>query len=291
MGTSPRNIRPTLRRPTRRPSSEGRGDTVAKGFRSTIDVLIKKHYPQLKERVHVELVSCGAELSGTVNRLSSISPNFGLLHPSLALFVAADPVHYYEVSGPLSSLQVLIFRLSNAQSVGQTTLFPSSPPPSRLSMGTSLWWGTPWGASSSTRPSSTRSSMAFLATTCPVFPRRTRRTWAPLATRDNAFQGTHSCHEFRVEADLNGTSAHRVPPRSPRQHSAPPSAGHIKKKISFGAMSVDSLSMPSSRLVFQPSAAFLLGCPLGLVLAQRKLSEQGTVPLWPQLNLFQKSSH
>ncbi|RCN31156.1 DDHD domain protein [Ancylostoma caninum] len=52
----------------------------------------------------------------------------------------------------------------------------------------------------------------------------------------------------------------------------------FRKKVSVGASSLDSVVV-QSRLLFQPSTAFLLGCPLGLVLMQKKLAGYEIEPL------------
>ncbi|KAK5972467.1 DDHD domain-containing protein, partial [Trichostrongylus colubriformis] len=51
-----------------------------------------------------------------------------------------------------------------------------------------------------------------------------------------------------------------------------------RKKPSLGSASIDSV-LVQTRIVFQPSTAFLLGCPLGLVLTQRKLLGYDIDPL------------
>ncbi|PIO56752.1 hypothetical protein TELCIR_21847, partial [Teladorsagia circumcincta] len=64
---------------------------------STIESLVQRHYPQLRGRVHVLMVSCGSELDAVVNRLSSISSSFGALHPSMALIISSAQSHYHDV--------------------------------------------------------------------------------------------------------------------------------------------------------------------------------------------------
>ncbi|KAK5972127.1 Phosphatidylinositol transfer protein, partial [Trichostrongylus colubriformis] len=65
-------------------------------FRSTIDSLVQRHYPQLKGRVNVLMVSCGSELDPVVQRLSSISSSFGALHPSMALIISSAQSLYHD---------------------------------------------------------------------------------------------------------------------------------------------------------------------------------------------------
>ncbi|RCN28336.1 hypothetical protein ANCCAN_25922 [Ancylostoma caninum] len=65
-------------------------------FRSTIDQLVQRHYPQLRGRVHVVMVSCGSELDPVVNKLSSISSSFAALLPSLSLIMSSAQTLYHD---------------------------------------------------------------------------------------------------------------------------------------------------------------------------------------------------
>ncbi|VDM78555.1 unnamed protein product, partial [Strongylus vulgaris] len=65
-------------------------------FKSTIDSLVQRHYPQLRGRVHVVTVPCGSELDPVVNSLSSISASFGALLPALSLIISSAHTLYFE---------------------------------------------------------------------------------------------------------------------------------------------------------------------------------------------------
>uniref|UniRef100_A0A8R1E7A4 Phosphatidylinositol transfer protein N-terminal domain-containing protein n=1 Tax=Caenorhabditis japonica TaxID=281687 RepID=A0A8R1E7A4_CAEJA len=56
-------------------------------FASTIETCVQRHYPQLRNRLHIVNVSCGCEMTQVVTKLTNVSPSFGLLHPSLALML------------------------------------------------------------------------------------------------------------------------------------------------------------------------------------------------------------
>ncbi|KJH44553.1 phosphatidylinositol transfer protein [Dictyocaulus viviparus] len=65
-------------------------------FRTTIDSLIQRHYPQLRGRVHVVMIPCGSEIDAVVGQLLSISTSFGALHPSLSLIISSAQHLYNE---------------------------------------------------------------------------------------------------------------------------------------------------------------------------------------------------
>ncbi|PAV71775.1 hypothetical protein WR25_10238 isoform A [Diploscapter pachys] len=182
-------------------------------FKTTIDNIVHRHYPQLKGRVHMAMVSCGMELSETVSRLSAISPSFGSLHPSLSLVLPADCHHYNEV-----------FVVGDA--VGGIFLYESltrHEPPWRLP--------TPKGV-----------------------------------IKEGVETPSWSEEHSPASVTENGQ---RRSPRLPQNV--------MKKKISL--ISCDSLNLTQPRLYFHPSTAFLLGCPLGLVLMQRKLQGFELAPI------------
>lgn len=69
--------------------------TDTNSLRLTMEKQISSEYGHLKGRVHYIQVSCGRELRDTASHLISIAPSFGLFHPSLALLLASSQ-HYVE---------------------------------------------------------------------------------------------------------------------------------------------------------------------------------------------------
>uniref|UniRef100_A0A915PX75 Phosphatidylinositol transfer protein n=1 Tax=Setaria digitata TaxID=48799 RepID=A0A915PX75_9BILA len=64
-------------------------------LRLTMEKQISAAYGHLKGRVHFIQISCGREFADTASHLISISPTYGLVHPSLALFLCSSQ-YYFE---------------------------------------------------------------------------------------------------------------------------------------------------------------------------------------------------
>uniref|UniRef100_A0A1I7XSK6 DDHD domain-containing protein n=1 Tax=Heterorhabditis bacteriophora TaxID=37862 RepID=A0A1I7XSK6_HETBA len=218
-------------------------------FRSTIETLILRHYPQLKARVHLVLVSCGSELSQTVGYLSAISPSFGVLHPSLSLIISsAHQVYNDAIEGTIRRANDTFtdFIESQPQFSGEVFVVGDA-------VGGLFLYEAMTKHHDPTNISRHSSSIS-----------------AKIIPEGYGDVSTHSVQELNL-AESSHENGHHRPVRYPRNFSAPPSATFMRKKISIGGSSVDSLNI-TSRLLFQPTTAFLLGCPLGLVLIQRKLA-------------------
>ncbi|VDP29314.1 unnamed protein product [Heligmosomoides polygyrus] len=209
-------------------------------FRSTIDSLVQRHYPQLRGRVHVAMVSCGSELDPVVGRISSISSSFGALHPSLSLIISSSQSLYHE------AIEGTIRRANDAYNEFIETQPQFS--------GEVFVVGDTLGG-----------LLLYEAMTKLDLGRHAN------CTPKSSFGGIDE-----VTNDSSGSfpfdTPNCKPAKSPSIRSSPGTLAQLctKKKASIGSASVDSVQV-HTRLLFQPSTAFLLGCPLGLVLLQRKL--------------------
>ncbi|CAI4230432.1 unnamed protein product [Auanema sp. JU1783] len=241
-------------------------------FKSTIDSLINRHYPQLKGRVHIQLVSCGRELSSIVSKLTAISPSFGLLHPSLSLILSSAHAQYNEaIEGTIRRANDTYIEYLESQPSFSGEVFVVGDSVGGLFLYEAMTTRNEMLPLTMTRHSSSVSTRTIPEgqeeTASSSFVSR-RSMHEP---RDCSSSLDESHEHIRSISVFHQTPVHQMPPRSPRTLSAPPSAGYTKKKISIGAISVDSINI-TSRLAFHPANAFLLGCPLGLVLTQRKLA-------------------
>lgn len=164
-------------------------------FKSTIDTLIQRHYPQLHGRVHVVMVACGSEVDPVVERLSSISTSFGPVHPSLSLIISnAHDLYNEAIEGTI---------------------------------------------------------------------RRANDTYNDFLEAQPHFHG-----EIFVVGDAIGGLL---------LYEAMTITHEIGRRNSIS--SFKTVEQVPPRLIFQASTAFLLGCPLGLVLMQRKLTGCDIEPL------------
>ncbi|XGW16419.1 hypothetical protein V3C99_001689 [Haemonchus contortus] len=212
-------------------------------FRSTIDSLVQRHYPQLKGRVHVLMVSCGSELDPVVNRLSSISSSFGALHPSMALIISSAQALYHDaIEGTIRRANEAYNEFIEQQPQFNGEIFVVGDTLGGLLLYEAL----------------TKYDLRTRRTSCTSRP--------SIGEMDGVLNHVHS--PLLTESPINKSpSIKSVNARSsPSLLPHPPS----KKKASVGSASVESV-MVQTRIVFQPTTAFLLGCPLGLVLTQRKL--------------------
>ncbi|CAJ0579026.1 unnamed protein product, partial [Mesorhabditis spiculigera] len=215
-------------------------------FRQTLDTLITRHYPQLRDRVHVLLVSCGGELAATAARLSAVAPSFGVLHPSLSLILSQAPAIFTEaVEGTIRRANEVYNEFIDSQPGFNGEVFCVGDAIGGLLLYELLSYKreeTPQQPFSRAGPASLQISGWSLADF----------TFGLTDTLAAAPEPPHSA---------GPTVTVSVHPR-PRPGSL------IRKK-----MSVES-SCPGllARLSFQPSTAFLLGSPLGLSIMQRKLA-------------------
>ncbi|WKX98484.1 hypothetical protein Q1695_013847 [Nippostrongylus brasiliensis] len=211
-------------------------------FRSTIDSLVQRHYPQLRGRVHVVMVSCGSELDQIVARLSAVSSSFGALHPSLSLIISSSHSLYHEaVEGTIRRANEIYSEFLESQPQFNGEVFV---------VGDTLG-----------------GLLLFEAMTKLDVGRHAN------CTAKVSLGGIDEGSDDSAGLSRGDSLINHKPPASPNSRSSPAPSSHqssIRKKASVGSASVDSVQV-HHRLAFQPSTAFLLGCPLGLVLMQRKL--------------------
>ncbi|KAJ1374145.1 LNS2 (Lipin/Ned1/Smp2) [Parelaphostrongylus tenuis] len=194
-------------------------------FKSTIDTLIQRHYPQLRGRVHVVMA-----IDGAIRRANETYNNF---------LETQQDFH-----GELCFVQRLVNRVQVGEEPVDDTIFVVGDAIGGLLLYEAM---TSHETVERSSDSCSKSSLG--------------------ATLSNNATGTP-----RLEAINSVTS--KISRSSPALLPQPTA----KKKASVGSSSADSVVM-HPRLIFQPSTAFLLGCPLGLVLVQRKLTGCDVVPL------------
>ncbi|CAB3403291.1 unnamed protein product [Caenorhabditis bovis] len=230
-------------------------------FGSTIETCVQRHYPQLKGRLNIVNVSCGHEMTQIVNKLATISPSFGVLHPSLSLMLpSANNLYNEAVEGTIRRANDTYNAFIDTQTDFNGEVYVVGDCVGGIFLYEAL-----------TRKND---SIQFL-----------KRLSSNLSSRIIREQKEDSPSQSLCDVSMNdGASAASLPQhhqptpstplqnghssrRSMRNYSAPPSASYARKKISL--VSVDSVNLNTSRLNFQPSTVFLLGCPLGLTLMQR----------------------
>lgn len=224
-------------------------------FRSTIDSCVRRHYPQLKDRLHVVMVSCGSELSQLVTKLNAISPSsFGNLHPSLALMLPSSSEYNDAVEGTIRRANEVFNDFVKCQPTFSGEVFV---------VGDSIGGVFLYEAMS-------RRAEGFLVS---------RNSSSNIKLPASIIREGMETSSIHSEADVGSENGHSSR-RSLRNFSAPPSASSIRKKVSLASVdSVSGFNFSHSRLHFQASTVLLLGCPLGLVLMQRKLEGIEIEPL------------
>ncbi|CAI5445087.1 unnamed protein product [Caenorhabditis angaria] len=228
-------------------------------FGSTIETCVQRHYPQLKGRLHILNVSCGSEMSATIRNLTNVSPSFGVLHPSLALMLPSASHLYNEaVEGTIRRANETYAEFINTQPNFNGEVFLVGD----CVGGIFLYEAMTKKCDFLKRHSSTNIAARIIKEHQESSP-----NGSLIDLSDNISAASLPANNS-TSSHQNGNSVRR----SCRNYSAPPSASYVRKKISL--VSVDSVTFPSSRLNFQPSTVFLLGCPLGLALMQKKLEAQ-----------------
>uniref|UniRef100_A0A914C020 DDHD domain-containing protein n=1 Tax=Acrobeloides nanus TaxID=290746 RepID=A0A914C020_9BILA len=266
--------------------------TDSNSLSSTLETLVMSHYPHLKNRVHVLRVTCGSELSSTVSSLNSICPSFGAHHPSLALLLTLNQSSFYEaVQGTINRANQIVndFRNTDAGQSFTGEIFMVGD-----CIGGILMYEALIKPVNGHVPVS-RNSSSISTQSKPTIPEGKEEDPSAWSVHDFPhLSDQNSPHFLNSEPSLfnnghgqNGHIFHYNGPNKQyiRNLSAPPSATSIRKKFSTASMqSNDTLEMSSnnstpSTLNFRPSSAFLLGCPLALVLMQRKLIGRDVDPL------------
>jgi hypothetical protein len=250
--------------------------TDSSTLRSTLDSLILNHYPQLKNKVHVRRVTCGSELNKAVANLSALSPTFGAFHPSLSLLLAAGNQLNDAVEGTISRANKAVEDFYNSPEgknfCGEIFIVGDC-------IGGILMYEMLYQRSNySNHLPISRHSSSISAQSRPI-PEGKEDNWSLHDFENNAV------HTFSTKSNTTSRNL-SAPPMS-----APPSSSHqpfLRKKIS--TCSVDPLDFPGTNslqpsdnlhssnqhLNFRPSTAFLLGCPLALILMQQKLNGRET---------------
>ena len=241
-------------------------------LKSTLDILIQNHYPHLKNKVHVLRITCGSELSSVVSSLSALSPSFGAFHPSLALLLASS--HHMEdaVRGTVAKANKVIEEFYKSP-VGQGfcgEIFVVGDCIGGILMYEALSLN---GYNDEVPISRHSSSLSSHSRVIPEGREDTNWLTQDYDTRPNR------------PAVISTTSRNlSAPPMS----APPPSTGVLKKKMSTSSvdtphsLEINSNTQPfrhnqnststHPKFNFRPSTAFLLGCPLALILTQRKLN-------------------
>ncbi|CAD5221268.1 unnamed protein product [Bursaphelenchus xylophilus] len=253
--------------------------TDANTLKSTLDTLITGHYPQLKGRVYVQRVTCGQELCQTVSSLNGICPSFGSFHPSLALLLASSqPAFFDAVNATITRANQVVDEFYNCEAghnfngeifaigdcIGGILMYEALLKQSKFHLPISRH-------SSSVSTHSKGAIPEGLETD---------------NKESSASQG--ELNETRTETyhQDHGNQRSFI-----RNLSAPPSASFNRKKMSISSMDTADFTVPTfytASLSFRPTTAFLLGCPLALILAQRKMhgKDVGALECNQLFNLF-----
>uniref|UniRef100_A0A0R3RK97 DDHD domain-containing protein n=1 Tax=Elaeophora elaphi TaxID=1147741 RepID=A0A0R3RK97_9BILA len=83
------------------PISTDQNVTDPNSLRLTMEKQISEDYKHLKGHVHFLQVSCGQEFADTALHLVSITPTYGLVHPSLALLLSSSQYYFEAVRNTL----------------------------------------------------------------------------------------------------------------------------------------------------------------------------------------------
>ncbi|KAI6241593.1 DDHD domain-containing protein [Aphelenchoides fujianensis] len=248
--------------------------TDANTLRSTIDALISSHYVQLKNRVHVQRVICGSELCTTVASLNAVCSSFGSFHPSLALLIATSETFYEAVQGTIRRANEVVanFLRSEAGANFNGEIYAVGDCIGGLLMYEAL--ARPQPAGSIIPESNELDSANWSAHESSASP-----PFDHSPNMDSVFGNENE----PVPSPISAASHSQPSPLPiasksfPRNLSAPPSASYLNRK-KMSTSSIDgalqelkiNTNAPQS-INFKPSTAFLLGCPLALVLMQRKM--------------------
>ncbi|CAD5215318.1 unnamed protein product [Bursaphelenchus okinawaensis] len=235
--------------------------TDATTLKSTLDTLITSHYPQLKGRVHVQRVTCGQELCQTVLSLNGICPSFGSFHPSLALLLASSQQAFFEaVNGTIlranQAIEDFYHSEAGANFNGEIFMIGDC-------IGGILMYEALIKQSKPHLPISRHSSSVSTQS----------RSAIPEGLEADSKPDLPSQAELDANTQENADIAH-ASRNFIRNLSAPPSASFMRKKMSISSVDTAEFTTMTSyttSLSFRPGVAFLLGCPLALVLAQRKM--------------------
>ncbi|TKR77091.1 hypothetical protein L596_018127 [Steinernema carpocapsae] len=261
--------------------SSGSGETKVTDttmLKATIDQLIMSHYPQLKKRVHVlKVPCCGDTLSKQIAALGQISPSFGAFHPSLALMLTADKQLLQRATDETIkrvNQKLVEFEASELGRSFSGEIFVVGDSLGGLLMYEALAAQTRNHAPVS-RHSSSVSQQSSAHTTGPIIEN--------VSVSDfDGTPGTWSLNEYNSSSSSSHLSSGHLARPAPlkpysRNLSAPPSASSTRKRFSMTHEDLNNHDMAT--LSFRPSHAFLLGCPLGLILMQRKMNGDGVETL------------
>ncbi|KAK0416265.1 hypothetical protein QR680_012388 [Steinernema hermaphroditum] len=244
-------------------------------LKATIEQLVRSHYPQLKKRVHVLTVPCCVDsIANQIAALGQISPSFGAFHPSLALMLTADKQLLQRATR--ETIKRVNQKLADFEATELGRSFSGEIFVVGDSLGGLLMYEALAAQTRSHAPisrhSSSVSQQSSAHTTGPILENES------LCDLDTETPGTWSLHEFNSSSSSSHHSSHlaRPAPLKPysRNLSAPPSATSTRMRFTLQAHEdLNNHDIPS--LHFRPSHAFLLGCPLALVLMQRKMNGDG----------------
>ncbi|CAJ0941429.1 unnamed protein product, partial [Mesorhabditis belari] len=256
----------------------------------TLETLITRHYPQLRERVHVLLVACGGELAATAQRLSAVAPSFGALHPSLSLILSqASTIFSDAVEGAIRRANEVYNEFIDSQpgfngevfcvgdAIGGLLLYEllcskkDETPQKEIFSRT----GSRVGRTPSTGRIPLQSNQQPIEEENAPPPVHANISREPSRERPIRKISGWSLADFNYGNEPPPKPPHSAGPSVsvsyvPQLHSKPRPNSLMRKKMSIESSCPGLLT----RLAFQPSTAFLVGCPLGLSIMQRGLSGQ-----------------
>uniref|UniRef100_A0A1I8AXN9 DDHD domain-containing protein n=1 Tax=Meloidogyne hapla TaxID=6305 RepID=A0A1I8AXN9_MELHA len=268
-------------------------------LRSTLENLINCHYSQLKGRVHVQCVTCGSEFESLAHLLNSLSSSFGNFHPSIGQLLSSDVCTFNaSVSQSIITANKVYRNFLNSEAgkafeecgeggeiflvgdfVGGIILYEALArsmkeanknnnevnndlDTSQINYRTHRVHSHSSSTSNSVTTNTSHSySLSAGATDSPSI-----NSGGPsIFSFDKKTQQRRGCSPSPSVATvdkLSNKNALASRQASTNSSQEPPHFSLVRKPTSEGSSDV---------LVFHPTAAFLLGCPLALLLTQRQL--------------------
>lgn len=241
-------------------------------LKSVLDLLIQNHYPQLKNRVHVLKITCGSELAPAVSSFNALCPSFGAFHPSLALLLASSKEMNDAIKGTIIKANKAIedFYKSPEGEGFSGEIFTIGDCIGGLLMYEAL----SVNAGNEHLPISRHSSSLSAQSRA-----------IPEGKEDDSSWSLHDFDSRQSRFDKLGSATNSRNLSAPPMSAPPQSSNGPSKKMSTSSidtpnlLEIHSTFRPNQttvstgpKLTFRASTSFLLGCPLGLVLTQRKLN-------------------
>ncbi|CAK5079649.1 unnamed protein product [Meloidogyne enterolobii] len=271
-------------------------------LRSTLESLISCHYSQLKGRINVQCVTCGSEFESLAHLLNSLSSSFGNFHPSIAQLLASDVCTFNACVTQSIITANKVFRNFLNSEAGR--IFEECGEGGEIFLvgdfigGIILYEALARSMSATTNKNNNEINNDLEVNY------RTNRVYSHSSSPSNSVTTTNTSHSYSLSAGAadspsiysGGSSIFSFDNKKTQQQrrgcSPSPSVATVDKPSNKAALASRQASTNSSQepshfaltrkttevssdvLDFHPTAAFLLGCPLALLLTQRQLLDE-----------------